>query len=350
MSNICILKENMPIKFLNIIYILLLIFFTYLIFSFYKSNNLFANEILHDDKVSEEIRIINITVFYDNINHKDVLISNLKNRFKEINNFYIKNFNIKWKILDLKYFNFNSDLINLSDIFTLYRDSLEKISLNSNSEVILGIITRPIRGKGIASTFSNFALISSSDILKNSESSLVISHEFAHLFGAWHTRTKGDFMQINNYSKNPIVSNTKKQLMILMKNYNFNSNLVLEDKNLLKKISRLYKNNHMIGEIDPVARLYTDNAYKYYSNKKFTEALINLKKSNEIHKRWHINTLLLAKTYFELGLYDDSFVAYSRAIFYGSRVDIIFENKLNQKFIDLQKNDSTINNPFIINN
>ena len=60
--------------------------------------------------------------------------------------------------------------------------------------------------------------------------------------------------------------------------------------------------------------------------------------------------MILSKNYYELDLLQDSFTEYTRAVFFGSKPDKGYENKLKKKFIDLQKIDPTINNPFNLNN
>ncbi|MBH87929.1 MAG: hypothetical protein CMJ12_02085 [Pelagibacterales bacterium] len=60
--------------------------------------------------------------------------------------------------------------------------------------------------------------------------------------------------------------------------------------------------------------------------------------------------MILSKNYYELDMLQDSFTEYTRAIFFGAKPDKEHENKLKKKFIDLQKNDPTIKNPFELKN
>ncbi|MBT7076321.1 MAG: hypothetical protein HN930_01230, partial [Pelagibacterales bacterium] len=50
-----------------------------------------------------------------------------------------------------------------------------------------------------------------------------------------------------------------------------------------------------------------------------------------------------------LGNFNNAFTELTRAVFFGSQPDLEFENKLRNKFVDLQKLDPSINNPFIPN-
>ena len=59
--------------------------------------------------------------------------------------------------------------------------------------------------------------------------------------------------------------------------------------------------------------------------------------------------MILSKTYYELGNFNNAFTELTRAVFFGSHPDLEFENKLRNKFIDIQKLDPSINNPFIPN-
>ena len=96
--------------------------------------------------------------------------------------------------------------------------------------------------------------------------------------------------------------------------------------------------------------MLTDTGNKLYLNKEYKGALKLLIKSNEFFGRWGETRMILSKTYYELGLYNKSFTELTRAIFFGSKPDIHLENNLKKKFIDLQKIDPTIKNPFNLDN
>ena len=135
-----------------------------------------------------------------------------------------------------------------------------------------------------------------------------------------------------------------------MRNYNFDPKTILNKDIMLNRISRLFKRHHAKGEIDPVARLLTDAGNSLYHKKKYNESVQLLIKSNKYYGRWGKTRMVLSKIYYELNMLQDSFVEYTRAIFFGSKPDKKHENKLKKKFIELQKNDPTISNPFNLNN
>ena len=60
--------------------------------------------------------------------------------------------------------------------------------------------------------------------------------------------------------------------------------------------------------------------------------------------------MILSKSYYEIDFLEDSFTEYTRAVFFGAKPDKEHEKNLRNKFIDLQKIDSTISNPFELNN
>ena len=134
-----------------------------------------------------------------------------------------------------------------------------------------------------------------------------------------------------------------------MRNYNFDTNLLVNENKILKRISRLYNRHHARGEINPVSRLLTDIGASLYIKKEYNKSIQLLNKSNKFYGRWGKTRMLLSKNYYETGLYNKSFLELTRAVFFGAVPDLKFENKLRQKFIDLKKIDSNINNPFVSN-
>ncbi|HIG09802.1 MAG TPA: hypothetical protein EYQ51_08655 [Alphaproteobacteria bacterium] len=340
---------NKKIKFQYIkllIYIVLIIVFS----TFFKNYILLANQDSCIDYDCYEKRIINVLLLYDNeIFFDKEWEDNIKNRFDEINKFYYSNFKIEWRIIDKKQFKFDKNINSLSTLFTLHKSKIAKIIYNTKAEVVLGVIGRDIKGLGIAATFSNIVMVADSLKFKSFENSVVLAHEFGHLFGAWHTRRKNDFMLVSG-AKQLLTSKESNTILKLMRNYKFDPKILVNNDIILNRISRLYNRHHAIGEIDPVARLLTDSGNKLYLNKEYKGALKLLIKSNEFFGRWGETRMILSKTYYELGLYNKSFTELTRAMFFGSKLDIDLENNLKKKFIDLQKIDPTIKNPFNLDN
>jgi len=305
---------------------------------------------LDSDISCNEQRVIDVLIIHDdNIAVDKVLRDNIESRFIEINEFYSSNFNIVWQIANYQKFNFDKNINNLSGLFSLHKEDISKLTSNIKAEVVLALIERDIRGIGIASTFSNVVMVADSSKFNNYINSVVIAHEFAHLFGAWHTQRKDDFMLFSGANK---LSSSKEinAILKLMRNYNFDPKTIINKDIMLNRISRLYKRHHAKGEIDPVARLLTDAGNSLYHKKKYNESVQLLIKSNKYYGRWGKTRMVLSKNYYELNMLQDSFVEYTRAIFFGSKPDKKHENKLKKKFIELQKNDPTISNPFNLNN
>ena len=333
--------------------------FLILIFIFLNSNLSFSDENLCKDhkKLNSETeigcyekRVIGVLLLYDSeiILDKE-WIKNINLRFEEINKFYLKNFKIEWRVDSFQKFEFDKNIDNLSSLFSMHKEEISSLTDNLKAEVVLGLIDRDIKGIGIASTFSNVLMVVDSFKLENFNSSVVIAHELGHLFGAWHTQRKNDFMLFSGANK-LLGSNESNAILKLMRNYNFKPSTIINDETILKRISRLYNRHHAKGEIDPVARLLTDEGNNLYLNKQYNAAIKILKKSNNYYGRWGKTRMILSKSYYEINLLQDSFTEYTRAVFFGSKPDKNHENKLKKKFIDLQKIDPTISNPFNLNN
>ena len=304
-----------------------------------------ANEGVCIDNGCHEARVIKVLVLYDDeLFFEKGWENNLNNRLAEINDFYYSNFKIKWKVIAIKQYAFNKNVEKLSTLFSLHKETLLK--LETDAEVILSIIGRDIKGSGIAATFSNIIMVSNYDKLLSYRSSVIIAHEFGHLFGAWHTQRTEDFMLVSGAS-NLHAGKESSSILKLMRNYSFVPETILNNGKVLNRISRLYERHHARGEINPVARLLTDYGNKYYLSKKYNKALDTLKNSIKYYARWGKTRMLLSKTYYELGMYSNAFTELTRAMFFGSQPDLDYEDKLKNKFIELNKLDPSINNPFI---
>ena len=294
-------------------------------------------------------REINVLIVYDSNYFTEKLIKNLLlENFKVINEFYYSLFKINWKISSYQHFSFRKDIANISELHSFYRKELKNILSNNGSEVLLSFVGHDVKGLGIAGTFSNIVMVANFKKLDLTKSSIIIAHEFGHLFGAWHTQKDHDFMLLRG-AHSFETSTESRAIIKLMRNYNFRSESIIKSEKLLKRISRIYKRHHARKEINPVSRLLTDEAYELYKNKNYTKASEILKKSISYYGKWGKTRMLLAKTYYELEKYNESFVELTRAVFFGAKPDLIFEKKLNNKFVELQKVDPDIVNPFFSN-
>ena len=345
--------KNKVIFIKKTIYIVLILISISLNSNIAHSEKAECNDSINKDIIKEfncdQKRVINILLLYD----AEMLLdrewqNNIFNRLEEINKFYYENYKIEWRITDTQKFKFDKNIDNLSSLFSLHKKEISKLTDNIKAEVVLAIIERDIKGIGIASTFSNVVMVSDSSKFKNYINSVVVAHEFGHLFGAWHTQRKNDFMLFSGANK-LLGSKESNTIIKLMRDYNFDPKAIINNHIILNRISRLYSRHHAKGEIDPVARLLTDEGNSLYLEKKYSEAIKILKRSNNYYGRWGKTRMILSKTYYELGNFNNAFTELTRAVFFGSQPDLEFENKLRNKFVDLQKLDPSINNPFIPN-
>ena len=346
--------KNKVIFIKKAIYIVLILISISLNSNIAHSEKAECNDSINKDIIKEfncdQKRVINILLLYD----AEMLLdrewqNNIFNRLEEINKFYYENYKIEWRITDTQKFKFDKNIDNLSSLFSLHKKEISKLTDNIKAEVVLAIIERDIKGIGIASTFSNVVMVSDSSKFKNYRNSVVIAHEFGHLFGAWHTQRKNDFMLFSGANK-LLGSKESNTIIKLMRDYNFDPKAIINNHIILNRISRLYSRHHAKGEIDPVARLLTDEGNSLYLEKKYSEAIKILKRSNNYYGRWGNTRMILSKSYYEIDFLEDSFTEYTRAVFFGSKPDKEHEKNLRNKFIDLQKIDSTISNPFELYN
>ncbi len=316
-----------------------------IIFLFYKhtlsnDNGCFSYECFED-------RTINVLVVYDLKYYSEESIEKLIiERLSKVNEFYYSQFKINWNIFEKVGFYYNEDIENISELYSFHKTEILNLIKKSRADIILSIVAHDIKGLGIAGTFSNYAMVSNLEKLDLDTGSIIIAHEFGHLFGAWHTQKTNDFMLLSGANTFD-TSKESKAILKLMRNYNFLPDSIINNVSLLKRISRIYQRHHARFEIDPVARLLTDSGNEAYKNKDYIKAEKILNNSLSYYGKWGKTRMILSKTYYELKKYDESFLELTRAIFFGAKPDLLFEKKLKNKFVELQNIDSNIINPFI---
>lgn len=294
-----------------------------------------------------EDRIINVLVLYDSKYYSEEIIEKLIiERFIKVNEFYYSQFKINWNFFEKKSFHYNEGIKNISELYSFHKSEIINLIKQSNAEIILSIIGHDIKGLGIAGTFSNYAMVSNLNKLDMETGSIIIAHEFGHLFGAWHTQKTNDFMLLSGANTFD-TSKESKAIIKLMRNYNFLPDSIINNTKLLERVSRIYQRHHARFEIDPVARLLTDSGNEAYTNRDYNKAEKFLKNSLSFYGKWGKTRMILSKTYYELNRYDESFLELTRAVFFGAKPDLLFEEKLRNKFIELQKIDPNIVDPFI---
>ena len=305
-----------------------------------------------------DLRIIKVHLLYD----KEFISNpsweeNINKRFVEINKFYNDKFDLHWEISKKSKYDFEGDFKNISDVFSKYRDRIISVLNNNDEEIIICIIGKDMPGKGIAGVFSRLVMISDSSYLKDRDSGVIIAHELGHLFGAWHSR-KADDLMYQRGARHYKAGVETTSMIKLMRNYNFNVSSLLNNPKLLKRISRLYGRFHArseadptvrrysLNEVNPVARLYADQGIIHLKNKNYIKAVEALENSVKYDVGWGKNRILLAKAYYEVSRYNESFLEYSRSVFFGSKPDKVFKEKLRNKFIELKKSNPQLTNPF----
>ena len=204
---------------------------------------------------------------------------------------------------------------------------------------------------------SRLVMISDSSHLKDRDSGVIIAHELGHLFGAWHSR-KADDLMYQRGARHYKAGVETTSMIKLMRNYNFDVFSLLNNPKLLKRISRLYRRFHArseadpavrrysLNEVNPVARLYADQGIIHLKNKNYIKAVEALENSVKYDVGWGKNRILLAKAYYEVSRYNESFLEYSRSVFFGAKPDKVFKEKLRNKFIELKKSNPQLTNPF----
>ena len=307
---------------------------------------------------ASDLRIIKIHLLYDKeFISNPIWEENINKRFTEINKFYNDKFDLHWEISKKSKYDFEGDFKNISDVFSKFRDRIISVLNNSDEEIIICIIGKDIPGKGIAGVFSRLVMISDSSHLKDRDSGVIIAHELGHLFGAWHSR-KADDLMYQRGARHYKAGVETTSMIKLMRNYNFNVSSLLNNPKLLKRISRLYGRFHArseadptvrrysLNEVNPVARLYADQGIIHLKNKNYIKAVKAFENSVKYDGGWGKNRILLAKAYYEVSRYNESFLEYSRSVFFGAKPDKVFKEKLRNKFIELKKSNPQLTNPF----
>jgi len=235
-------------------------------------------------------------------------------RFKKVNHFYIQNFGIQFNIKEIKTIQSNNTILSINEMFV----DMKANTLCSHSEIVVIYIGQIVKGSGISSTLSNKLMVVENNLSISQDSSLILAHELAHLFGAWHNKKKGYLMNDSGFAGFDLDPGTK-AIIKFMKNRDFKKHGADLSENVIKKINILFERYKTIDEINPIARVYVDRAVYLTKNGKIKNAIQILLKAKKLAGRWSFPRILLAENYFANKEYDKAYTEYNLARFFGAK-------------------------------
>jgi tetratricopeptide (TPR) repeat protein len=212
-------------------------------------------------------RTINIKVAFDEefyLNSKWKLT--LRRVISASSRKFEKHFGIKLKVID--YENWKSD-DSLNRVYDLINDLRKKVLLN-DCDIVVGFSGQRTRRddiSGAAIYLRNYAVVKR--MRSEQATSLVLTHELCHLFGAIDLHEKGSIMDMNNVGMDFDAFTTR--LVLLNRNRNFIPHIFPLERGKWDKVITLYKERKRLErkEVDINVMLAT-----FYVEKKECDSAI----------------------------------------------------------------------------
>lgn len=233
-----------------------------------------------------------------------------------------RQFGIRWKIVEFANWEPPIDDTSLKTYKLMFH--LQSSIPLSNADVVLGIFENRCLDEfaGLSSFFGASAIVSTGCLRKAGPRytvDMVLSHELAHLFGAFHVRPH--IRSVMSGDGPDIFDHQTRQMILLMRDMEFKK---VEDRihNLSPDkqvaINAIFSEGHLQGERNPVAVAYMVSGWALLEGLRYEEAVHAFVKASQIEPRWakphafvgtayeHMRKLDLATAAYQIALSKDA--------------------------------------------
>ena len=281
----------------------------------------FKNDIYASEKRILQVCVIVDEEFISVQNWKEII----NKSFNKVNSFYSGNFGLLFHINEFKTLTSNNSILSINEMFVDMKDRVEC----TDSEIGVIYIGQVIKGSGISATLSDRLMIVDNKLSLHEDSSIILAHELAHLFGAWHNKKKNYLMNDSGFAGFNLDPGTK-AVIKFMSNRDFNKHGADLSDNTTKKFTTIFQRYKTIDVINPLSRVYIDRAIYLKEKGKISKAIKLLVKSKNLSGRWEKPRMLLAESYFINKDYENAYMEYNLARFFGAKRN----EKLEKYFIN----------------
>lgn len=196
--------------------------------------------------------------------------ANLRSTMATVSAIYEKNFQIRFVILDIAPWNAAG---------AVGRDGLTNTLMTDvppgRADVVVGFSNRCVReAYGWTQVFSRFAIVTTgcyeTTIVKDlAPPDVVLSHELAHLFGAFHPARMGDSVMLGGPADR--FDEQTMRVIRLTRNFDFSRGVMGVDDETRRAWSAIYAEGHARDEANPLAKAIANEAWTMLRSGKIRE-------------------------------------------------------------------------------
>lgn len=254
---------------------------------------------------------------------------------KNVSLIYENNFQIRFEIAKITPWNPDASTVNPEDLVRLLKKQIGR----EEADLLIGFSGRACEKKnngimhGAAVNFSSLALaMTECGDSSNAWRSIVLSHELAHLFGAFHVANSDSVMAVNSPQYANVFDEQNTKVIYLMRDFDFSRSMAGINKETIKEILNIFAVSHAEGDINPVAAGYYNFGSDLSDDGKYEEAITAYKEAIKIEPKF-------SQAYYNLGVALQRKNVYNKEAILNEAVSAYREAiKLDLKFINARYN------------
>lgn len=229
-----------------------------------------------------------------------------------------RQFGIRWKVVDFAPWEAPADdtLLNTGKLFVHLKSAVPP----SNADVVLGVFESKCLDElgGVSNPFGASAIVVTGCLRQAGSRNtidMVLSHELAHLFGAFHVRPH--IRSVMSGDGPDIFDPQTRQVIRLMRDREFIKGTgaihdLPQDKQAA--ISAIFSEGHLRGTRNPIAVAYLLSGESLFESRRYGEAVEAFGKASQIETNWSLPHISMGVAYEHMEKHDQAIAAYKTAL------------------------------------
>lgn len=242
----------------------------------------------------------------------------IRNSVEAVSKAWESQFGIRWMVVDLVAWEppAGDRFLNSGKLFGHLKSTIPP----AGADVVLGVFEDRCLDHlgGLGDFFGATALVMTGCLRQPGSRhtiEMVLSHELAHLFGAFHVRPH--IRSVMSGDGPDIFDPQTSRIIRLMREREFSKGahtIHALDASTQATISAIYSEGHVQGARNPVAGAYLVSGEFLLASNKFDEAIGAFRQASLIEPEWHLPHTNIGAAYEKLGRHDLAIAAYKTAV------------------------------------
>ena len=270
-------------------------------------------------KAEDGIRAITLKIAADSeFRKRPAWEAEIRRSVEIVSKAWERQFGIRWTVVDFIPWDppLTDKFLNSGKLFGHLKSTIPV----TNADMVLGIFENECLDDfgGLSDFFGSTALVVTGCLRQAGSRNtieMVISHELAHLFGAFHVRPH--IRSVMSGDGADIFDPQTIRIIRLMKDRKFTKgvNTIHDLKaDTQEAISTIYSEGHLRGSRNPIATAYLVSGEFLLESQKYNEAMEAFRQASLIEPDWNHPHTGMGVTYEKLGKQDSAIAAYKTAI------------------------------------